>query len=75
MCIGSLTSIQVDLKAKTRKGNNLENPKHFIVCQIEKNWRQFIVDIFNDFYPNKRMLINAILREHMYYLPINKGAK
>lgn len=67
-------SEEIALQMKTKKGNNHENPKHFIVCQFYDNWRGLVVDIFKDFYPIKRPLINAILWEHQYYIPLKKGA-
>lgn len=62
------------LTAKTPKGRDYENPKHFLICQSLDNWRALVIDLFKDFYPAKKEVLGAIIKEHQYFEPIKKGA-
>jgi len=54
------------LKTKNTKGKDWENPKHFILLQFSENSEKVIVDLFKDFYPFKRVLIELIIKEHSF---------
>ncbi|MBG7612102.1 hypothetical protein IU405_07555 [Polaribacter sp. BAL334] len=55
------------LKNKTAKGKDHENPKHFVLLQFSKNGNEVIIDLFMDFYPFKKALIELIIKEHQFY--------
>ena len=56
------------LNTKNIKGKNCENPKHFILLQFSKNSETVIIDLFKDFYPFKKALIELIVKEHKFYM-------
>jgi hypothetical protein len=56
------------LKNKNLKGKDHENPKHFILLQFSENYETVIIDLFKDFYPFKKALIELIIKEHTFHL-------
>lgn len=66
----------VILKTKTSKGKDWKNPKHFVIFQFSEDCRTVVIDIFKNFYPHKKELINHIINEHsfvyQYPIPNNK---
>jgi hypothetical protein len=56
------------LNTKNNKGKDWENPKHFILLQFAENSETIIIDLFKDFYPFKKALIELIIKEHQFYL-------
>lgn len=54
------------LKSKNYKGKDWENPKHFILLQFAENYNKVVIDLFIDFYPFKKALIELIVKEHQY---------
>jgi|TARA_B110000037_G_scaffold216891_1_gene276842 hypothetical protein len=59
-------SEELFLVGKTSKGKNWENPKHFLIVQFSKDCQTLVVDLFKDFYPHKKELIEIIIDEHQY---------
>ena len=57
----------VILKTKNHKGKDWENPKHFILLQFSENSETIIIDLFKEFYPFKKALIQLIVKEHKFY--------
>ena len=57
----------VVLNTKTAKGKDWENPKHFILLQLSENSDNVIIDLFKDFYPFKKALIELIIKDHKFY--------
>jgi hypothetical protein len=58
----------VVLNTKTDKGKDWENPKHFILLQLSENSDNVIIDLFKDFYPFKKALIELIIKDHKFYI-------
>jgi hypothetical protein len=56
------------LNTKNTKGKDWENPKHFILLQFSGNSETVIIDLFKEFYPFKKALIDLIVKEHQFYL-------
>jgi hypothetical protein len=56
------------LNTKNIKGKDWENPKHFILLQFSENCETVIIDLFKDFYPFKKALIELIVKEHKFYI-------
>jgi hypothetical protein len=56
------------LNTKTNKGKDWENPKHFILLQFSENSETVIIDLFKEFYPFKKSLIELIVKEHKFYI-------
>jgi hypothetical protein len=57
----------VVLNTKTDKGKDWENPKHFILLQLSENSDNVIIDLFKNFYPIKKALIELIIKDHKFY--------
>jgi len=55
---------KIDLNQKNEKGKEWENPKHLIIMQFIDDTKIIILDVFKDFYPHKKDLINLIISEH-----------
>ena len=45
-----------------------ENPKHLLIAQVDEFAEVLVLDIFKDFYPNKREVLNLFIKEHQYHL-------
>tara|TARA_B100000787_G_scaffold166786_1_gene152534 strand:+ start:907 stop:1374 length:468 start_codon:yes stop_codon:yes gene_type:complete len=56
------------LNVKNNKGKDWENPKHFLILQFSKNSETIIIDLFKEFYPFKKALIELIIKEHKFYI-------
>lgn len=56
------------LQTKNHKGKDWENPKHFILLQFSENSETVIIDLFKDFYPFKKALIELIIKDHKFYI-------
>ena len=50
----------------TLKDKVLFNPKHFIIVQFSPDRETLIVDVFENFYPNRIELLKAVIDEHNY---------
>ena len=59
-------SQRIDLNNNSYNVKELENPKHFIIVQFSSDKTILIVDIFKDFYPYKKGLIDKIINEHNF---------
>ena len=59
------------LKTKNNKGKDWENPKHFILLQFSENSGTVIIDLFKDFYPFKKALIELIIKDHKFHYKQN----
>ena len=58
---------EIILKTKTAKGKDWETPEHFILIQIDKDFKKVIVDVFKYFHTYKKSLIALIIKEHQFY--------
>ena len=60
---------------KFNLGSNTEtislNPKYFFIAQRSPCNKNLIIDVFEDFYPNKDGLIDIILRHHNFIYDTN----
>jgi hypothetical protein len=64
---GDITQ-EVILKTKTPKGKDWETPEHFILVQIDKDFKKVVIDVFKYFHTYKKSLIELIAKEHQFYL-------
>jgi hypothetical protein len=64
---GDITQ-EIILQTKTQKGKDWETPEHFILVQIDKNFKKVVVDVFKYFHTYKKELIELITKEHQFYL-------
>jgi hypothetical protein len=63
---GDITQ-EIILKTKTRKGKDWETPEHFILVQIDKDFKKVVIDVFKYFHTYKKSLIELIVKEHQFY--------
>ena len=56
----------VKLTTKNHKGKDFENPKHLVLVQFSDDLKTIVVDIFKDFYPRDKKLIELIIKEHYF---------
>jgi hypothetical protein len=61
-------SERIILNTKNYKGKDWENPKHFVLLQFSENSETVIIDLFKEFYPFKKTLIELIVKEHQFYI-------
>lgn len=67
--------IYVELPLSEGSFKKIENPEHFLLVQISQDFRYVVIDIFEEFYPNKRELIQYIISSHDFYFKrYKKGA-
>jgi len=64
---GDITQ-EVILKTKTPKGRDWETPEHFILVQVDKDFKKVVIDVFKYFHTYKKSLIDLIINEHQFYL-------
>lgn len=60
-------SKEVTLITKNHKGRNFETAQHFVIAQFLNNLNNIVVDIFENFYPNKTILLKHFVKEHQFY--------
>lgn len=63
---GDITQ-EVILKTKTTKGKDYETPEHLILVQIDKDFKNVVIDVFKYFHTYKQPLIELIIKEHKFY--------
>ncbi|WP_203229473.1 hypothetical protein [Aureibaculum marinum] len=54
----------IKLKTKNHKGKDWENEKHFLIVQFSIDFKTIVVDIFQNFYPRSKILIEHLINEH-----------
>ena len=64
---GDITQ-EVILKTKTSKGKDWETPEHFILVQIDKDFKKVVIDVFKYFHTYKKGLVEQIIKEHKFYM-------
>lgn len=54
----------INLNQKNEKGKEWENAKHFIIIEFSPDTKTIVLDVFKNFYPQKKELIPLIIKEH-----------
>ncbi len=57
----------VELQNKNKKGKDFETPQHFTIVQFLENKNIIVLDIFENFYPHPKELLNKFIAEHKLY--------